>query len=71
MLWNHVMETPKESKHHKFVGKLSKGRCNKIYEICLEGQISRKPIGIPIKLLQGGNSLNKLEFFIGPIHYIP
>lgn len=71
MLWNHVMEMPKECKHHKFVGKLSKGRCNEIYEICLEGQISRKPIGIPIKLLQSGHSQNKSELFIGPIHYIP
>lgn len=65
---SYVIKMPKECKHHKFVGKLSKGRSNEIYEICLEGQISRKPIGIHIKFLQSGHLLNTSELYIGPIH---
>lgn len=59
---------PKECKHHKFVGKQSKGRSTEIYEICLKEQISRKPVGIHIKFLQSGHLLNTSELHIGPVH---
>lgn len=33
---SYVIKMPKECKHIKFVGKLSKGRKKEIHEICLD-----------------------------------